>query len=264
MFQNERVRLAAIITLVMVVMIMLVSKNQTGDRRFWLVIGLIVVMAIIQMVILLRGGPQGSALQVARRYYMQGNFDAAINLLEDSLADTANPDVEALALLGNTYRQQGRLEQSEKHLQRAVGLDAGNNLALYGLGQTLLAQGRYNEAAELIQSALTQGIRKAVQVDLLLANYLANTNPQHLLELAHKVSRLLGLEDYRALMLNYLLYNLVENEQPTALRYMQNSASGLAYWQSQARRFAETDYGRRMATEVLEMKALLNREQAKQ
>src|SRR5690606_37623558 len=146
------------------------------------------------------------------------------------------------------------------HLQRAVGLDAENNLALYGLGQTLLAQGRYNEAAELIQSALAQGIRKAVQVDLLLANYLANTNPQHLLELAHKVSRLLGLEDYRALMLNYLLYNLVENEQPTALRYMQTSASGLAYWQSQARRFAETDYGRRMATQVLETKALLNSE----
>lgn len=267
MLFNDRVRLAGIITAVMTVLIVIGVNRVEEDKRLLLTVVLVLVMAVLQMTILLYGGPQRSALAAAQYQYRHGNFEAAAHLLEASFEHESARTVEALALLGNTYRQMGRLELSEARLREALERDEKNAMALYGLGLTRLANGHYSEAADLIHTALEQGMRPAVVADLALALHLANQDEERTLEALQRAGTMLALEDYRALMVNYLLYNLREDEHPgqnepsVAHFRMQKSASGLAYWQSQARRFADTDYGRRMATEVLAIKALLNGEQ---
>jgi hypothetical protein len=77
-------------------------------------------------------------------------------------------------------------------------------------------------------------------------------------------TRLLNLENYRALLVNYLLYNEL-HEQPQAnareltktKKMIKKMASGIVYWEKQAAQYADTDYGRRLAQDVTTLKTLL-------
>jgi tetratricopeptide (TPR) repeat protein len=186
----------------------------------------------------------------AQALFMQGKFDEAANLLE-SLPDES---VQAKTLLGNTYRQLGRLKDSEVTLRKALMSDAQAAFPLYGLGRTLLAAGDFPGAAQTITEALESGGRKVIRADLALALYLSG-DESAALAAAKSIAGTLQIEAYRVLMVNYLLHRL--DDDARAPDVMRRSREGLEFWKSEARRFAETDYGKRLAEEIENMERLL-------
>ncbi len=259
--QDSRLKLAAGITVVMTIVILIIAQGVDSDRRFVILLSLIGLMALVQMTVLFWGGLKRRAFTIAQHHYIKGEFEEAAQLLETSLQNAhQTPDARSLALLGNTYRQLGQLGQSEERLRAAVDIAPQDDMALYGLGRTLLARGVYDEAAQYIESALDNGARKPVRADLALALYYADSDPERLLDMVRRAARLLNLEEYRLLWVNYLVHQLIddEQEQTLALRIIAHNAGGLAYWQSQARHYADTDYGKRMAADVLAIKAILD------
>jgi tetratricopeptide (TPR) repeat protein len=198
------------------------------------------------------------AFTEAQQAFMAGDYERAALKLETLLASPDGVDIEQTqTLLGNTYRQLGRLVESEAVLWSALESHPKSAFALYGLGRTLLAQGRFAEAAEHIRSALANDGRKTTRADLALAYYLAGETGKAGEEAA-SAARQLGLEPYRVLMVNYILWKTREDHLAPAM--MARTREGLRYWQAEADRFADTDYGKRLQVEIEAMEALLGKE----
>ncbi|MFP4321525.1 MAG: tetratricopeptide repeat protein [Anaerolineales bacterium] len=222
-----------------------------GDQL--LAAGIVLVVATwLQMGILFGGRGTRGPLRQAQAAFRQGNYAQAAQLLEGT-AD----NVPGQTLLGNTYRQQNRLAESEATLRAAVQRAPQDAFPLYGLGRTLLAQGNYAEAAEYINRALDHGGRQAIRCELALAHYLNNT-PDAALVAAQKTSRALGLEPYRILMVNYLLYRLADDARAPVI--IARTQTGLGYWRAEAERFANTPYGGGLVSEIGILEKLIHEE----
>ena len=258
-FQDPRLRLTLFTTLVMSVIIFVLTQERSAEEATPLVLVLVVLMSLLQMSILfLWSGSPRSQLNTARQHFMAGEFEKTIAMLEPMVQE--HPDAATLALLGNAYRQRAAIAKSKAALQQAVELEPNNKLALFGLGKTLLIEGQYTSAVDYIQQALDNDGRKTIRAELAQALYYAGRNPEEVIIAAQQASRVLNLEQHRTLFINYLLYNLADHEKELAERLIRNHAEGLAYWEAEARRFAQYDYGRRIAGDVVQLRAILNKE----
>jgi tetratricopeptide (TPR) repeat protein len=265
-WRDPRLRLTFGLSLVMALMLLVALNRTEKDDRIPLVVFFVGVMALIQTAILLRGSRQRGVLAKAQQAFVNGNYEEAASLLEDTLVQTRQngrvPDVKMLTVLGNTYRQLGQLAKSEALLREAVEKFQGQDFPIYGLGRTRLAQGDYAEAALLIEQALAQGSRKVIRADLALALFYGGADSAKVIETARQATRVLNLENYRALMVNYILYkNYNEGSQQEielAKRVIRNMVAGLIYWQGEAKRHATTPYGQRLAADLAEMETILN------
>lgn len=263
MLQDPRLRATFIATMVLSGLIVLVTQIVGEDDSFPIVVALIILMSMIQMGLLFlwNGDPMGSALVAARRFYMQGDFAAAARALEQ--IDQEKADAAMLALLGNTYRQMKRLQDSEEILRQAFVRFSTDKLVLYGLGRTLLVRGQYEEAIMMIERALQNAGRNHILVELAQAQYYAGYDKNTVAATAQRASRVLNLEQYRTLYVNFLLYNLVQAEKEAARRIITMNRDGLTYWQSEARRFADEPYGRRVAGDVVAIRAIIDEDASK-
>lgn len=256
-WRDTRLRLAIGLSIMMAVVLFVVLSQADSDSRVAWAVGFAGLLALLQVMILLRGkGQQGNLLE-AQKAFVDGRYEEAAGLLESQLPHA--PDLKTLTVLGNTYRQLGRLDESAALLQQAVEQFPGKGFPVYGLGRTRLAQGYYHEAVQLIEQALKMGARKAVRADLALALYYAEADQSRIIEVAQQTGRMLNVENYRALMVNYLLAQFATNsaEAQVAKRVMHNSASGLAYWRGEAKRHATTDFGQRLTSDVGRIEAIL-------
>ncbi len=182
----------------------------------------------------------------AQRLYLQEDFEAARDLLERIPARERSAN--AIALLGNTYRQLGMLPQSRAALHEALALAPDHHYPLYGFGRTLLVSGEFGDAARTIAQALEQGAPAIVKFDLAEAAYRAGD----LAIARHALTTLpASAEAHRNLMAHYLLYRLGEAEQPSSALVH----AGLAYWQATAARFRDTPYGIVLAEDIHHMQA---------
>lgn len=200
------------------------------------------LLIVLEITILWGNRGMVSAFTQAQRYYLAGNFDAALDILE-SIHDKA--DARVLTLLGNTYRQLGRLDESETVLSEALDKVPDHHYPLYGFGRTLLAKGRYAEAAEAIRRAQEAGAPPVVLADLGEAYY----RLERWDEAAAALHAAEGEEPHRALMVQYLLYRLGEASPPSS----ELVAAGLPYWQASAQRFQQTPYGVALTRDVQEL-----------
>ena len=179
---------------------------------------------------------------------MDGDFAGARDLIE---AVRAKADARTLALLGNTYRQLGELSKSETVLLEAVDKAPNHYFPIYGFGRTLLAEGRYAEAADAIRRALELGAPAAVQVDLGEAYYRLN-RPAEAVAALRAAGTAVAAEPPRALIAAYLLYRMREAPPPAP----ELVSAGLPYWQATADRFLETPYGAALLFDVRELTKL--------
>jgi tetratricopeptide (TPR) repeat protein len=267
--RDRRLQLAIGITVLITVAIIGLSAGRDADDVLPIVVGLVALMGMSQIAVLFWGNrQQQSPLVVARREFLRGNFDLAAQVLEENVKamreQNQTPDSDMLTLLGNTYRQLNRLDDSETCLRESVSLNPTDKLGLYGLGRTLLVKGDYQAAADCIDAALNNGARKVVKAELALARYYDGGNRDQIVKTLQAAARLLNLENYRALLVNYLLYNELheqsqvnERELITTKKVMKKMASGMIYWEKQAAQYADTDYGRRLAQDVATLKTLL-------
>lgn len=165
-----------------------------------------------------------------------------------ALHDTPD-DVNMLTLLGNTYRQLGDVDSSERVLTDAVKLKQNTHFALYGFGRTLLVKGQYSNAADAFRSALDAGAPPIAWLDYAEALYRAGADNPVLLEALRNGQEAALREPHRALLAAYLEHRVGDAPTPAPSLVSQ----GLAYWQANAERFAHTPYGAALALDVAAM-----------
>ncbi len=210
------------------------------------VIGFAGLLIVIQLIIMWANRGMVTPYTRAQRRYLDGDLTGAAALLEP-LREDKTAFARDLTLLGNTYRQLGRLDESEQVLLEALDKAPQDYFPIYGFGRTLLSEGRYAEAVDAIQRAIVLGAPSVVQGDLGEAYYRLGKRDDAVLALHNAAVN----EPHRALMAQYLL-NRLGAAPPPSTEVIQ---AGLAYWQATAERFRETPYGVALESDVYEMQS---------
>jgi tetratricopeptide (TPR) repeat protein len=218
------------------------------EWRQYAAVGLIGMVIVLQAIILWGNRRLVTPYAQAQRCFMAGDFERALALLEE-LERNDKADVRTLTLLGNTYRQMGRLNDSERVLRVALDKESLHPFPLYGFGRTLLSKGKYHEAVTALENAVRAGMVIA-QFDLGETHYrLGNwQQAQSLLQTIRPSIQ----EPYRVLMIDYLLFRMGKDTAPPPNLVQ----TGLPYWQESVKRFAETPYGATLAEDVRQMQSL--------
>ena len=213
-------------------------------------IGLLGLVIVGQVIVMWANRDMVTAFTKAQRLYLDEDFAGVCQLLE-AVRERGKADDRLLTLLGNAYRQLGSLAKSEEVLTEALTNQPSHYFPLYGFGRTLLVQGRYAEAAQMIEKALSAGAPRVVQMDAAEAYY-RNNQPEFACEMIVTV-----LEDvqepYRQLMGVYLLCRLNQGPPPSVDLIL----NGLSYWQAQAERYSQTPYGQTLAQDVYMMQSMM-------
>ncbi len=201
----------------------------------WFGAGVLLIMA--QIAVMWGGRGMVSAFTSAQRAYLAGELDKTVALLE-SLRERGWADVRALTLLGNTYRQMGRLNESLDRLYEALDKAPDHPFPLIGIGRTLLSDGKYDQAAAAFERALAANAphRETIQLDLAHALYRAERLDEARAALTESTAPEQANE---ALMYAYLRWQLGIGERPSSTLI----EAGIVFWQSAAARFAQTAYG---------------------
>ncbi len=240
-------RIAFAVGLVLLVVAVLIALVAPPDARVPVLVGAGALLIVLEFTVLWGNRGMISAYTRAQRLYLDGELEAARDLLE---AAREKADARTLTLLGNTYRQLGQLSESEAVLSEAINKAPERYFSYYGFGRTLLSEGRYAEAVDAIQRALEIGAPTVVQVDLAEAYYRLNQPGAALAALRAAGASDGRLEEpQRALMAEYLLYRLGAAPPPSS----ELVRAGLLYWQATAERFRETPYGAALTNDVDEM-----------
>lgn len=225
------------------------------DMRGLFVVGLFGLFVVVQVVILWYLAQQNASFRRARRAFVQGEFDQVIRLLEAE-RQAGEIDILSQTLLGNAYRQQGQLAQSEAILRAAHEARPQAPFPAYGLGRTLMVKGDYAGAEALIQLALANRGQPTIAADLGHVQYRAGKTAEALQTLNSAAE--LSLEPYRALLTSYLLWQLEGADPASDLRgEISRLGYGLEYWQVEANRFAATAYGAALADDLSRIEQLI-------
>jgi tetratricopeptide (TPR) repeat protein len=241
-------QLSLLTALVLLLITLLIAAFGPSNLRQLARIGAVGLIIVIQVIIMWANRGMVTPYTQAQRAYLAENFESTRDLLE-AVRVAGKADARDLTLLGNTYRQLGQLEQSEAVLRQALELRPNLHFSLYGFGRTLLVQGRYTEAMDVLRHALEAGAPSLAGLDLADAYF-----RQGLWEDARATLPGIQVEEpYRLLMSQYLRYRLEIGGPPT-LELMQ---SGLSYWRAHAERFRQTPYGQALADDIRHMQTLM-------
>jgi predicted Zn-dependent protease len=230
-----QIALVLALALLLPALVIAISAPEEMRPAAWFGAGALLITAQIAVM----WGERGlvSAFTSAQRAYLAGDLERAAALLE-SVRARGRADVRALTLLGNTYRQMGRLEDSLSRLYEALDKAPDHPFPLIGIGRTLLSDGKYDLAAQAFESALAVNPpqRETVQLDLAHALYRSGRSEAARAALSASSA---PKDAHEALMYAYLRWRLGLGDAPSAALI----ADGIAFWQHAAARFANTAYG---------------------
>lgn len=213
-------------------------------------IGLLGLVIAVQVIFMWANRGLVTPFTRAQRAYMAGDLETACAILEGLRAD-GKASMQALTLLGNTYRQLGDLEHSERVLLESLEIEPNHYFPLYGFGRTLLVKGHYEQAVEKLRRAESAGAPGVVQLDLGEALY--RLGQDEAARAALLAGRDAADDASRRLMVAYLLYRLSAAEPPDA----ESIRQGIAFWQASAERFTSTPYGQAVAEDVRTMQGII-------
>ena len=239
----------AVLFLVAMIGVMIFGSD---DIRQPAMIGFVGLIIVIQVIFLWGNRTLVTAYTQAQRHFLQGDFENARQTLESEVAEN-HENFEYLTLLGNTYRQLGKLSQSEKILRQAVQLAPNHHFPAYGLGRALLAQGEFQEAMKYLKDALKMGAPPNVTFDIGHTLYHAG-KPNEAMNYLQESLEFIGKEPHRLLMAQWLLYlqGLYEHPSDAIIQ------DGLPYWQEVAQRLSKTPYGLSIQFELDKLSMLVN------
>jgi len=181
----------------------------------------------------------------ARERFIAGDYEAARSILE-ALPENAPQSVDALVLLGNSYRRLGQLRQAQAALTQAVARKPQHPVALYSMGKLELVQGKFAAAQTHIEAARAAGAPDELRLELgqlcLLQGQTAQAL-QHFLSLRGAFEQ----EPAQALLRDAYLHELGEGAAPSTERLRAASA----IWQAEAQTFYNSAYGEHL-TQLLQ------------
>lgn len=232
---DRNTQMAFIIGVILLIPAMIVLLSGDKDLRTPATISVIGLIISLQAIVMWANRGMVTEHTRAQRHFMNGELEQARDILE-AVKSSGKADYRDLTLLGNTYRQLGDLEASERVLSEALNINPMNYFPLYGFGRTLLVQGRYAQAQQALEAALKHGAPPATGFDLGEAHYYQGNTADAATELT---AALPHLDNQRRMMAVYLLHQLGKSDPPEA----DLISAGYAYWQAQANLYQHTPYG---------------------
>ena len=231
------VKVSLALALLLFVILMALGLGGPPAVRLPARFGAFGVLITLQLLFLWGNRREISPYHQAQQHFIAGDFHAARSVLEAAPA-TSRESVDALVLLGNTYRHLTLFEQSRSALERALALNPRHHLAHFSLGKLRLILGEYAAAHESIARAIELGAPDIVRFELGQASLLSGHTEAALRAfrgLPADVSDLPG----PALLLAYYLHSLDAAERPNASLI----DAGLAHCRADAAKYAGTPYG---------------------
>ena len=186
----------------------------------------------------------------AQRHFVAGDYGAAREILE-GISDDGRESVDALVLLGNTYRQLGQLERSRRALARALELKPAHHLALFSAGKLRLVCGDYDAARDFILQALEAGAPPIVKFELAQCHYLLGESAEATSMLSD-LRVTLADQPAQQLMAAYVLHALGAGAPPSAECIRDN----LAYWREEAHKYDGSAYATALYADIQGLQAL--------
>lgn len=204
-------------------------------------IGAFGLLITIQLLFLWANRRDASPYHQAQQHFIAGDYQAARDLLE-TMPERGRASVDALALLGNTYRNLGNFSLARTALDQALELNPRHHLALFSIGKLHLVQGDCLEACENFERAIQAGAPALVRFELGQAHFLLGDR--------HEAGRQLiearpALADDQAqlLLLQYYMHAMRAGDLPSSESIQEH----IQFWRGEALKYAETPYGAHLA-----------------
>ncbi|MDX2136510.1 MAG: tetratricopeptide repeat protein [Chloroflexota bacterium] len=248
------VQISMVIALCLLLVMVVLFLGAPDDARQNVLIGIGALTLVTQIIWMYGNRGMVTPVGKAQRAYLRGDYAAVLEALEPQHA-AGNADSTTVMLLGNAYRQLGRLDESLAVLSEAVDKYPNHHPSLYGFGRTLIIKGNFAEGADWIERALTAGAPPMLRFDLAEAYYLLGERERAQAALEATDTS----EPQRALMSAYWRWRYANAPAPATTLI----EAGIGYWQALTERFAETPYGLAVAQQVYELQALRKGEQSK-
>ena len=240
-------RLALGMAIALLVSLLLLGFAGPPEVRLPARIGAFGTLITLQLLFLWGKRRDISPYHQAQRRFIAGDYVATRGILE-ALPERGIESVDALVLLGNSYRNLGQFPQAQSILQRALDIKPRHHLALFSMGKLLMTQGQYQAAREHIESALEAGSPDIVHFELgqccLLAGDKSSAQANFLAARPH-------LQDTpaQAALLESYLQQLGSAKAPDI------DSETLQHWRDEARKATATAYGEHLRQVIRDWEA---------
>lgn len=199
------------------------------------------LLVTIQLLFLWSNRRDASPYHQAQQHFIAGEYQAARDLLE-AIPERGRASVDALVLLGNTYRNLGNFSLAQAALDHAIKLNSQHHLALFSVGKLHLVQGDYLEACANFERAIQAGAPELVRFELGQAQFLLGHHDEALRNLT---AARLALADDQAqlLLLQFYMQVMSAGDAPSGELIQEN----LQFWRGEAMKYSATSYGAHLA-----------------
>ncbi len=211
-------------------------------------VGAFGLLVTIQLVFLWGNRRDASPYHQAQQHFIAHDYQAARDLLE-TLPDAGRASVDALVLLGNSYRHLGQFDLARSALARAIEIKPQHDLALFSAGKLNLVQGEYAAACEYIERAIKAGAPNIVRFELGQARYLLSQRAEATRQLTAARSALAD-DPAQLLLLQYYLWALGAGEMPTG----ESIGENIQHWRREARKYSNSPYGAHLSEVECELR----------
>ena len=242
-------KLSLAIAILLLLLLLAVGFAGPAAIQFPARIGAFLMLVTLQLLFLLGNRRDASPYHQAQQRFIAGDYPGARDLLE-TMPDRGRASVDALVLLGNSYRHLGRFGSARAALSKALAIKPNHDLALFSMGKLNLVQGEYAAACEFFGRAIIAGAPDIVRFELGQSRYLLGQADEALRHLTAARAALAD-DDAHLLLLQYYLSNLSMGDMP-ACDFI---GEHIRHWMLEARKFADTPYGAHISAVISNLDA---------
>ena len=244
-------RLSLALAILLLLLLLALGFLGPNPIQFPARVGAFGLLVTIQLLFLWGNRREASPYHQAQQLFMGGDYQGARELLE-AMPERGRESVDALVLLGNSYRHLGHFDSAAAALGRALEIKPQHDLALFSLGKLKLVGGEYAAASEYFERALAAGAPDIIRFELGQARYLLGHNRQAREQLALALPALAN-DPEQLLLTQYYLHVLSAGDMPASEFIRQHSE----HWRLEARKFADTPYGAHLSEVERALRAAL-------
>ncbi len=245
-------KLSFALALVLLLLLLLLGFGGPPEIQLPARIGAFGCLITTQLLFLWANRRDISPYHQAQRHFIAGEYQAARAILE-AIPEAGKASVDALVLLGNTYRQLGLFPQSRRALESALQRKPAHDLALFSAGKLHQVQGEYGVALDYFTRALAAGAPAIAQFELAHCHYLQGEY-EKAAALLNGLPAMLETDAAQQLMAQYLWHCLGADESPPSQRIREY----LPFWRAEAAKYQGTPYSVRLAEHVAQLTQLLD------
>ncbi len=241
------------LAIAILLLLLLLAIGFTGPEaiQFPARLGAFAMLVTIQLLFLWGNRRDASPYHQAQQHFIAGDYHAARDILE-AMPEAGSASVDALVLLGNSYRHLGQFDSAQAALIQALEHKPTHDLALFSIGKLKLAQGQYAAAGDYFEGAISAGAPDIVRFDLGQARFLLGEAAAATQQLTAARSALVN-DRAQLLLLQYYLFALEADRFPESQLIGEN----LPFWRAEAAKYAASPYGFHLSKIVSELEAAL-------